>query len=230
MSHSRMFTTDAPDDPAGKEPQRSPRTTIVGARPPEPPGTLPHIPTGMEHLLRLAAADPAFRRALVERRADIAAAAGVALTPTERAMLTAAPASHLDRMVGGLPTPSGERASSLARAAATALAVVSGAVLGCGTAPGPGAPGSTASSLAAPAPPRPTASEMNADGGHTAEAPAPRPDVSAPPTAGVTPDPAPPRPKLRPPLSAGISPTPPPDQHTRGIRPDIPPARDKDRL
>ena len=82
MSHSRMFTTDAPDDPAGKEPQRSPRTTIVGARPPEPPGTLPPIPTGMEHLLRLAAADPAFRRALVERRAEIAAAAGVALTPT----------------------------------------------------------------------------------------------------------------------------------------------------
>jgi len=50
MTRSRMFRDD--DPPEGKDP--SPRTTIVGGRPPDSPADLPPGPTGIQWLLRLA--------------------------------------------------------------------------------------------------------------------------------------------------------------------------------
>jgi hypothetical protein len=47
------------------------------------------FPRGIEALIRKAAADPAFRKQLLEQRAGAAAAAGLKLVPAEQAMLQA---------------------------------------------------------------------------------------------------------------------------------------------
>jgi hypothetical protein len=47
------------------------------------------FPRGIEALIRKAAADPAFRKQLLEQRAGAAAAAGLELVPAEQAMLQA---------------------------------------------------------------------------------------------------------------------------------------------
>jgi len=56
MSKSRMFGDDEPENP-----NPSPRTTIVGGRPPEDTGSSHPVPVGIQRLLRLAAEDPSFK-------------------------------------------------------------------------------------------------------------------------------------------------------------------------
>jgi hypothetical protein len=127
MSRLRMFHDDEPTE------SPSPRTTIVGGRPPEDGAALPPVPTGLPRLLRLAAVDEAFRGELLARRAAVAAAAGVTLTPSERAIVDAVPAAHLAAMIAGLPPPAPDRREFLVRAAASAvLLLLGGASLGSG--------------------------------------------------------------------------------------------------
>lgn len=134
MGRSRMFGSDDPADVGTP----SPRTTIVGGRPPERRAGLPAVPTGIQQLLRLASVDPAFRARLVERRGDVAAAAGVILTANEAAVLAAIPAVQLEAMAAHLPPPAPPRRDLLRRTAATAVVLLGGAVLsdtGCKPAP-----------------------------------------------------------------------------------------------
>lgn len=128
MGRSRMFSDDPPEE--SKNP--SPRTTIVGGRPPEESPQTPPVPTGMQKLLRLAAVDPEFARELVLRRDQVAAAAGVELNARERAMLQAVPEEQLRAMIEILPPPPEARRDFLRKTAATAVVLLGGAVLsGC---------------------------------------------------------------------------------------------------
>ncbi|MBI5490654.1 MAG: hypothetical protein HY905_25190 [Deltaproteobacteria bacterium] len=125
MSRSRMFRDDEPMDSRSV----SPRTTIVGGRPPETRTDLPPVPTGIQKLLRLASVDGSFREELLRRRGGIAPVAGVALTPSERAILGVIPAAQLDTMIAALPPPPADRRTFLRQTASTAVMLLGGAVL-----------------------------------------------------------------------------------------------------
>jgi len=90
------------------------------------------VPVGLEALLGLAAVDEDFRRRLVERRGDLADAAGVELTPSERAILASIPSEQLEAMAERVPPPPSHRREFLRSAAASAVVLLGGASLaGC---------------------------------------------------------------------------------------------------
>jgi hypothetical protein len=163
------------DEPHGEVP--SPRTTIVGGRPPEEGAELPPVPTGIQQLLRLAAVDPAFRRELLERRGEVADAAGLTLTQSERLVLRAVPPAQLSAMIDGLPPPAEDRRTFLRETASSAVLLLGGAAL--------------------------AATEMSCIRGAKADVPPEpnsptrpeRPEVQT--TGGAAPDPPPPRPQHR---------------------------------
>ena len=96
-----MFTDDRPEN--GTNP--SPRTPVVGKRTPDTSAKFPLVPTGLEKLLRLAAIDEGFRRALIDKRGTVAHAAGVSLNGTEAKILAAISAPQLEAMISSLPPP-----------------------------------------------------------------------------------------------------------------------------
>lgn len=222
MGHSRMF---GDDDPKGG-PNPSPRTTIVGGRPPDDTVSAFPVPTGIQRLLRLAAVDPRFRDRLVEQRAQVASAAGVELTVTETAVLAAIDARQLRDMIDRLPAPAAARRDFLRQTAATAVVLLGGAALGeslssCSKQPADvsAPPSSTPPVEPSPGPfaqpppddpERPEYNPMQTEGGAAPDEPPPRPDHNHMAPGGVRPDYEPP-------------PTPPADTRpTRGIRPDLP--------
>jgi hypothetical protein len=186
------------DDPATPEPA-SPRTTIVGGRPPDQAGGQPPVPTGIQRLLRLASVDEGFRRELCERRGELADVAGIALTGSERAVLAAIPAELLLDMASKLPLPPEPRRDFLRRTAATAVVLLGGAALG-----------ESVSGCRSPTPspatndpdrgPRPEQRPMEAVGGAAPDVPPEpsptRPNYPGPPT-GIQPDLPPERPERR---------------------------------
>lgn len=202
MGRSRMFDDEAPEDTVNP----SPRTTIVGGRPPEDKTPTPPVPTGLQKLLRLASVDPGFAKELIEKRDATAGPANIELNDRERAMLRAVPGEQLAEMIANLPPPPEGRRDFLRQTAATAVVLLGGAVLS-------GCEGSCGKDAQAPAPP-------------VADDQVPRPQ-EAPKTRGIRFDP-PPEPA---PPTAGIRPDEPPPQpprpeemhQTRGIRPDVPP-------
>lgn len=154
---NRMFGGDEP----GQADNQSPRTTIVGGRPPERVGALPPVPTGLQRLLRMAAVDDAFRAELLSRRSALAGAAQVELVASERAILDAAPAEQLAAMIASLPPPSTDRRTFLKEGALAALAIVAGTSLeGCEQA------GAN----------RPERRNMDSEGGHAPDVPPARPE------------------------------------------------------
>jgi len=166
------------------------------------------VPTGIQVLLRLAALDPAFRRQLTERRGDVAQAAGVELTPSERAILAAIPAAQLDQMAASMPPPPPPRREFLRKTAATAVVLLGGAAMA-----------------------EPLAGCVR---GHGCDEPSPFRQDQQPATTGIVPDipedtgePVPSRPK-DPHPTRGIThhepPPPRPDQPPppTGIAPDVP--------
>jgi hypothetical protein len=139
----------------------------AGATTTTPATEVPAVPTGLQRLLRLAAVDAGFARELLARRAAVADAAGVGLTPGERAVLQSVPAAQLEVMVRTLPPPPVARRDFLRRTAATAVVLLGGAALGTAApahaAPAyaaPGAPADPAERVA-----RPRHSEMQTKGG-----------------------------------------------------------------
>ena len=108
--------------------QPSPRTTIVGGRPPEgAPSRFP-VPTGIQKLLHLAAASPEFLGLLLQRRARVAEAAGVGLTRSEVAVLGAISDGQLTTMAGAVPRSSLGPSSRQVAAAAVVLLGGAGSV------------------------------------------------------------------------------------------------------
>jgi hypothetical protein len=113
------------DEPRATLP--SPRTTIVGGRPPEGEENLPPVPTGMQQLLRLAAVEPRFRQQLLKRRSAVAQAAQVRLTRSEQAILTAVEEKQLRTMVDNMPPPTASRRDLLRNSALSAVLLLGGA-------------------------------------------------------------------------------------------------------
>lgn len=224
MGRSRMFGDEAPAESGSSA---SPRTTIVGGRPPEPSVGLPPVPTGIERLLRLAAVDQAFRQVLVERRGAAAEAAGFELTPNEGAILSAIPANQLVAMAESLPAPAQPRRQFLQQAAASAVLALGGAALAncadCDPTRG----------IRSDVPQRPEHNEMQETGGAAPDIP---PEPESPPPRPEHPEiPPEPQPPPRPDHSdmqgnGGAAPDlpslRPPEKHlTRGITHDLPPPR-----
>ncbi len=199
----------------GERQMPSPRTTIVGGRPPEQEGGLPPVPTGIQRLLRLASVDPEFRQELVERRGELAAAAEIPLTPSEAAILAAIPAAQLDEMAVKLPPPPAPRRAFLRRTAATAVVLLGGAALAEGAAgcrkptSDPNPPGTQeADGDGGPADPpkRPDNREMESEGGASPHPPPPRAEKrEIQETGGAAPDLPPERPTDRPTTTKGGS-------------------------
>jgi hypothetical protein len=234
MSRSRMFGDEHPS-PAEVP---SPRTTIVGGRPPEDGASLPPVPTGIQDLLRLASVDGAFREELLRRRGEIAEAAGVRLTANERAVLGAVPAAQLEAMIGSVPPPSPDRRGFLREVASAAVVLLGGASI---AAVGTGCPTRGHSSDIPPAPTDPSKSQTIQY--HPKPAPGPEPTPAPEPTpprpieriqapGGAAPDPPPPRPihnEME--VEGGAAPHPPqrPDARVMpsggGAAPDRPPPR-----
>lgn len=221
MGRSRMFDDDEPE--AGKNP--SPRTTIVGGRPPDAGAKLPPVPTGMQTLLRMAALDAGFRRELLEKRGSVAHAAGVALNPTELKILSAVPEKQLEAMIGAMPPPTEGRRSFLQQTAASAVLLLGGAGLveattSCDRKPATGTDANT--------PQRPDHNETMTEGGAAPHEP---PPTEPPPEDPIPQDPPPdaaldkppPRPDVPAPPT-GIQPDM-PSPKTRGISHDMPPPR-----
>lgn len=232
MSRSRMFGDDEPGD--GQNP--SPRTTIVGGRPPDDKTDAPPVPTGIQSLLRLASVDPKFLQELMDHRGDVALAAGIALTRTEHQVLAAIPSAQLAAMAKALPAPAPARRDFLRQTAATAVVLLGGAVLsesltGCNSQPAQPPPpppplppnpdptpqsthGPFAEPPPEPTPDRPDYNNMQTEGGAAPDVPPPRPDRNNMAPGGVRPD-------MEPPPA-----TPDTTRPTRGIRPDLPPKPD----
>lgn len=223
MSRSRMMKDDDPTE--GQTP--SPRTTIVGGRPPEEGASLPPVPTGIQRLLRLASIDEKFRRQLMARRAAVAEAADVTLTPSEAAVLAAIPARQIEQMAAQMPPPAPPRREFLRQTAATAVVLLGGAALGEAL---------TGCKKKTPetnleTPDRPDHREMDTEGGAAPDEPPPRPDHRMEAPGGAAPDLPPDRPEEREmERTAGASPDLPPerpehpDMHTRGgADPSVPP-------
>ncbi|MBW1811010.1 MAG: hypothetical protein JRJ87_22665 [Deltaproteobacteria bacterium] len=227
MSKSRMFGDDEPDNP-----NPSPRTTIVGGRPPEDIGSSHPVPVGIQRLLRLAAEDPSFKLELAERRAEVAEAAGVELTESEKMILKVITTDQLTAMVETIPPAPAPRRDFLRKTAATAVLLLGGAALeGCDSCSG------VVKGARPDIPPERPEERPSPPGGARPDVPEPKPkppvenpdDTFAKPPKGwdggtpkPPPEPKPERPE-RPPITKGIRPDRP--KPTRGIRPDVPPKK-----
>lgn len=99
----------------------SPRTTIVGGRPPELGPKLPAVPTGLQQLLRLASVNEDFCQRMMGEPLGMARAAQIVLNATEVAILGAISPVQLAQMARQMPRPTPERLEPLLRAAARAL-------------------------------------------------------------------------------------------------------------
>ncbi len=119
------------------------RTTIVGGRPRGGGANVGDIPRGVEVLVKKAAVDPAFKKMLLENRAEAAEAIALKLEPAEAAMLNAVPVKQLEATVANTRVNASVRPAFLGYAAGVMLAALA-ATTGCGDAgTSPDDPGAT---------------------------------------------------------------------------------------
>jgi len=203
----------------------SPRKTIVGGRPPESQTDLPPIPSGIQRLLRYAAQDDGFRSSFLAQRAEAAAAAGIELTASERAILAAVPVTQLEAMLAQVKTQYPKRREFLRQTTASAAVLLGGVAFAQGT------KGCDKPAPATRESPRPTHKEMLTEGGAAPSMPLEEPDPSDS-QSQPQPEPTAPQPPVRPQqndtaVGGGIRPDRPnqPLSPTRGIQPDLPPER-----
>jgi len=110
------------------------KTTIVGGRPPGSGKDVGSIPRGIEVLVKKASVDPAFRRLLLEKRAEAADEIGLKLSPAEVSMLTAIPAAQLEAVIASAKVEDRHIAAFMGKVAAVMLAALAvGAFVGCPT-------------------------------------------------------------------------------------------------
>jgi hypothetical protein len=108
------------------------RTTIVGARPPAPGRQQDSIPLGIEVLIKKASVDPAFRKLLLEKRAEAACAIALELSPAEVTALNAVPPAQLEKIIASTRVPDLQRRAFLGQVGAAMLAALTLGLAGCG--------------------------------------------------------------------------------------------------
>ncbi len=89
------------------------------------------VPRGIEVLVKKAAVDAEFKALLLDRRAGTATEIGLALEPSEAAMLAAIPASQLEAIIEGTKVDEKARPAFLGRAAAVMIAALGVSAAGC---------------------------------------------------------------------------------------------------
>ena len=137
-----MSISSGNKSPAAREAEAV-RTTIVGGRPPGGGANVGDIPRGIEILVKKAAVDPAFKKLLLEKRAEAAEAIALKLEPAEAPMLNAVPVKQLEAIVANTKVNPSVRPAFLGYVAAVMLAAL-GATTGCEDAgTGPDDPGAT---------------------------------------------------------------------------------------
>lgn len=114
-----------------REEQVAVRTTIVGGRPPGSGRGHGAIPRGIEVLIKKAAVDDDFRKALLERRAGAAQLIQLELGESEVMMINSAPIEQLESIIRHVQVPDHERRAFLGKVATAMLAVLGASVLGC---------------------------------------------------------------------------------------------------
>ncbi len=108
-------------------------TTIVGGRPPGRGKKVGDIPRGIELLTKKAAVDAAFRKSLMEKRAQAAEEIGLDLEPAEAMMLNTVAAAQLESIIAHIKVNRKHKAVFMGKAAALMLAALG--TLGCSDAP-----------------------------------------------------------------------------------------------
>ncbi len=104
--------------------QEAVKTTIVGGRPPGSGRSYGQIPRGIEVLVKKAAVDSEFRKALIEKRAEAADEIGLALSSVEAAMLSSVPAAQIEKIIDNTAVPDEQRRVFLSAIGAAMLAVL----------------------------------------------------------------------------------------------------------
>ena len=112
------------------------RTTIVGGRPPAGGANVGDIPRGVEVLVKKAAVDPAFKKLLMEKRAEAAEAIALKLEQAEAAMLNAVPEAQLESIVANTKVSPSVRPAFLGYAGGIMLAALGATALNQGGAEG----------------------------------------------------------------------------------------------
>ena len=102
-----------------------------------PNASTPRRPRGLELLLERATADPVFRDNLIRHRAQAAHDAGVALNPSEVAILEHVPFEQIHALVRAMPSRVQPRSSRLRQVASVMLAALAAPSPGCKDAPPP---------------------------------------------------------------------------------------------
>jgi hypothetical protein len=119
------------------------RTTIVGGQPPGSGRRVGAVPRGVEVLVKKAAVDPAFKKLLMEKRAEAAEAIALKLEPAEAAMLNAVPEAQLESIVANTKVSPILRPAFVGYAAGVMLAALA-TTTACGDAgTSPDDPGAT---------------------------------------------------------------------------------------
>ena len=113
--------------------QEAVRTTIVGGRPPGSGKNLGDVPRGIEVLVKKASVDPAFKKVLLEQRAEAAGQIGLKLDDAEVMMLTVVPGPQLETIIARTSVPQEHRRAFLGKTAAVMLAAVGLIGSGCDT-------------------------------------------------------------------------------------------------
>jgi hypothetical protein len=107
------------------------RTTIVGGRPPGGGANVGDVPRSVEVLIKKAAVDPAFKKMLLQKRAEAADAIALKLEPAEAAMLNAVPVRQLKAIVANTKVRPSLRPAFLGYAAGVMLAALGAATASC---------------------------------------------------------------------------------------------------
>jgi hypothetical protein len=89
------------------------------------------IPRGVEVLVKKAAVDPAFKKLLVEKRAEAAEVIALKLEPAEAAMLAAVPEAQLRAIVANTKVSPNVRPAFLGYAAGVMLAALGATTTAC---------------------------------------------------------------------------------------------------
>jgi hypothetical protein len=119
--------------PVRRSEEETVKTTIVGGRPPTSGRPQGNIPRGIEVLIKKAAVDLAFRKVLLEKRAEASREIGLELSPAEVAAINAVTAAQLEQIIANTRVPDLQRRAFLGQVGAAMLAALTAGLAGCET-------------------------------------------------------------------------------------------------
>ena len=92
-----------------------------------------NIPRGIEVIVKKASVDPAFKKLLLEKRADAAKTIDLKLEPSEIAMLNTVPQTQLESIISRTVVFPKQRKAFLGKVAALMVVALGASTIGCGS-------------------------------------------------------------------------------------------------